>query len=58
MTKHILDKLYKHRGKYNRMDKTPGEQIRINSDGTVSLFFYDRRKWKPMADWSYLTKTK
>ena len=39
MTKHILGKLYKHRGKYNRIDKTPGERLRINSDGTVTLFF-------------------
>ncbi len=45
MTKHILDKLYKHRGKYNRIDKTQGEIMRINSDGTVSLIFYDRRKY-------------
>jgi hypothetical protein len=45
MTKHILGKLYKLRGKYNRIDKTPGERIRINSDGTITMFFYDRKKF-------------
>jgi hypothetical protein len=48
MTKHILGKSYKYRGRYNRMDKIPGERVRINSDGTVSLFYYDRRKMKPL----------
>jgi len=45
MTKYILGKLYKLRGRYSRIDKTPGERVRINSDGTVTLFFYDRKKF-------------
>jgi hypothetical protein len=45
MTKHILGKSYKYRGRYSRMDKIPGERIRINSDGTVTLFFYNRKKF-------------
>jgi hypothetical protein len=45
MTKHILGNLYKYRGRHNRIDKTPGERMRINSDGTVTLFFYDRKKF-------------
>jgi len=45
MTKHILGKLYKLRGKYNRIDKTPGERMRLNSDGTITMSFYDRKKF-------------
>ena len=39
MTKHILGKLYKRRGNSNRKRKAQYERIRINSDGTVTLFF-------------------
>ena len=42
MTKHILDKLYKRRGNSNRKRKVNHERIRVNSDGTVTLFFGDR----------------
>ena len=45
MTRHMLGKLYKRRGKHSRIDKTPGTRIRVNSDGTISLFFYDRRRY-------------
>jgi hypothetical protein len=45
MTKHILGKLYKCRGRHSRIDKTPGERMRINSDGTITMFFYDRKKF-------------
>jgi hypothetical protein len=42
MTKHILGKLYKLRGNSNRKRKVNHERIRVNSDGTVTLFFGDR----------------
>ena len=39
MTRHMLGKKYKRRGYYNRKRKVQYERIRINSDGTVTLFF-------------------